>query len=54
MMALAEINAVGGVLGQQVYSEVCDGQTTPSVFAVCAQAMVDNSSIINVFGMQRA
>jgi len=50
MMALREINAAGGVLGQQVQSQVCDGETSPPVFAVCAQAMVDNSSIVNVFG----
>lgn len=49
-MAISEINRNGGVLGQQVRSFFCDGATNPDVFAVCAQAMVDNSTIENVFG----
>ena len=49
-MAIDEINKNGGVLGQQIRSEFCDGRTDPEVFAVCAQLMVDNVTIQNVFG----
>ena len=53
-MAIDEINKNGGVLGQQIRSAFCDGQTDPEIFAVCAQMMVDNVTIQNVFGTKES
>ncbi|KAI8836615.1 periplasmic binding protein domain-containing protein [Chytridium lagenaria] len=50
LLAISEINAAGGVLGRRIVPVIRDGASDGPTFAREAQALVSNSSIVNVFG----
>jgi len=49
-MAVAEINAAGGVLGRQIEPIVADGQSDPATFAREAQRLITAERVKAVFG----
>ena len=50
LMAIAEINAAGGVLGRPVEAIVADGASNPDVFARKAQNLLRTDKVATVFG----
>ncbi|KAJ3106256.1 hypothetical protein HDU97_006707 [Phlyctochytrium planicorne] len=50
LLAIDEINKAGGVLGKKLVPVVRDGASDPPTFAAEAQKLVNNASIVNVFG----
>ncbi|MGN0537507.1 MAG: urea ABC transporter substrate-binding protein [Acutalibacteraceae bacterium] len=49
-LAIAEINAAGGVLGKQIEYHEEDGASDPSTFATKAEKLIDQDGITTVFG----
>jgi len=50
LMAIAEINAAGGVLGQPIEPIVADGASDSPTFAAQAQRLIQSDGIITLFG----
>src|SRR4030095_13096074 len=50
LLAIAEINAAGGVLGKKLAPVVEDGASEPATFAPKAQKLVQESGGVTVFG----
>lgn len=49
-MAIAEINAAGGVLGKQIEAVVEDGASDWPTFAEKAEKLIDQDQVVTVFG----
>ncbi|MDR0987596.1 MAG: urea ABC transporter substrate-binding protein [Ruminococcus sp.] len=49
-LAIAEINAAGGVLGKQISFIEEDGASDPSTFATKAEKLIDQDKVATVFG----
>jgi urea transport system substrate-binding protein len=49
-LAIAEINAAGGVLGKQIAFIEEDGASDPSTFATKAEKLIDQDKVATVFG----
>lgn len=49
-LAIAEINAAGGVLGQQIEAILEDGASEPAVFAQKAQKLIEQDGVATIFG----
>ncbi len=50
MMAIDEINASGGVMGQKIVPVVEDGASDPAIFAQKATKLVQSDAVVTVFG----
>ena len=50
LLAISEINAVGGVLGKQIEAVQADGASDPQVFAEEARKLLQNEKVVTVFG----
>jgi urea transport system substrate-binding protein len=50
MMAIAEINASGGVMGQKIVPMVEDGASDPAIFSQKATKLVQSDGVATVFG----
>jgi len=50
MMAIAEINASGGVMGQKIVPVVEDGASDPAIFSQKATKLVQSDGVATVFG----
>jgi len=50
LMAIAEINQTGGVLGKIIEPEIADGASQPEQFAIAAEKLIVEDSITNIFG----
>src|SRR6201995_1548862 len=50
MMAIAEINAGGGVMGQKIAPVVEDGASDPAIFSKKATKLVQSDGVVTVFG----
>ncbi|MGB7520255.1 MAG: transporter substrate-binding protein, partial [Spirulinaceae cyanobacterium] len=50
LMAIAEINATGGVLGRQIEPVIEDGASDPEVFAHKARKLLLEDQVVTVFG----
>lgn len=50
LMAIAEINAAGGVLGKPIEAIVEDGSSSAQQFAVKAQKLVQKDKVVTLFG----
>jgi len=50
MMAIAEINAAGGVMGQKIVPVVEDGASDPAIFSQKATKLVQSDGVATVFG----
>lgn len=49
-MAVDEINAAGGINGQQIELEICDDKCEPTEGSLCAQKLTSNENIFAVIG----
>ncbi len=50
LLAIAEINAKGGVLGRQIEAVVEDGASDPATFAQKAGKLIQQGGVVTVFG----
>jgi urea transport system substrate-binding protein len=50
LLAIDEINAKGGVMGEQIEPVVEDGGSDPAIFAQKAQKLVQQDKVVTVFG----
>ena len=50
LMAIAEINAAGGVLGRRIEPIVEDGQSHPATFALKARKLIEHHGVATIFG----
>jgi urea transport system substrate-binding protein len=50
MMAIAEINATGGVLGKQIEPTIQDGESTAMGFALKAKKLIEQDRVAALFG----
>ena len=50
MMAIGEINAAGGVMGQKIAPVVEDGASDPAIFSQKATKLVQSDGVVTVFG----
>jgi urea transport system substrate-binding protein len=50
MMAIDEINAAGGVMGQKIKPVVEDGASDPAIFSQKATKLVQSDGVVTVFG----
>ncbi len=50
LLAIAEINAKGGVLGRQIQAVVEDGASDPATFAQKAGKLIQQGGVVTVFG----
>jgi urea transport system substrate-binding protein len=50
LLAIAEINAIGGVLGRPVEAIVRDGNSDAAVFAAEARRLIEDEQVCTVFG----
>lgn len=50
LMAIAEINQSGGVLGRRIEPIVEDGASDPAVFAAKANRLIDQEQVLTIFG----
>lgn len=50
LMAIAEINRAGGVLGRPLEPVIRDGGSNPEQFAAMAQALIEVDQVVTVFG----
>jgi urea transport system substrate-binding protein len=50
VLAISEINAAGGVLGQQIVYQEEDGASEPSTFATKAEKLIGQDKVVTVFG----
>lgn len=50
LMAIAEINASGGILGRMIEPIIEDGASNPAVFASKAKALLEQDQVATIFG----
>lgn len=50
LMAIAEINAAGGILGRTIEPVIRDGASNPKVFADQARKMIEQEKVATIFG----
>ena len=50
LMAIAEINQAGGVLGEQIEPVIEDGASDPNCFAERAQKLIQTDRVVTLFG----
>jgi urea transport system substrate-binding protein len=50
MLAIGEINAAGGVMGQKIAPVVEDGASDPAIFSQKATKLVQSDGVVTVFG----
>jgi urea transport system substrate-binding protein len=50
LLAIDEINAKGGVLGKKIEPVIEDGGSDPAIFAQKAQKLIQEDSVVTVFG----
>ena len=50
LLAIDEINAKGGVMGEQIEPVIEDGGSDPAIFAQKAQKLVQEDKVVTVFG----
>src|SRR5580704_6878888 len=50
LLAIEEINAKGGVMGEQIEPVIEDGGSDPAIFAQKAQKLVQEDKVVTVFG----
>lgn len=50
LMAIAEINAAGGILGRRLEAVIADGASDPATFASQAQRLIDQVGVATLFG----
>jgi two-component system, NtrC family, sensor kinase len=50
LMAIAEINAAGGVLGRMIEPIIEDGASDPTIFALKAKSMIEQDQVATIFG----
>ncbi|MEC4985444.1 MAG: urea ABC transporter substrate-binding protein [Oscillatoria sp. PMC 1068.18] len=50
LMAIAEINATGGVLGKQIQPIIADGASNPKIFAREAEKLITEAQVAAIFG----
>lgn len=50
LMAIAEINAQGGVLGRRIEPLVADGESNPKIFAAEAERLITREKVSVIFG----
>ena len=50
LMAIAEINASGGVLGKTIEPIVRDGASNPTVFATQGKNLIEKEQVVTIFG----
>ncbi|MBZ8182581.1 urea ABC transporter substrate-binding protein [Oscillatoria salina] len=50
LMAIAEINATGGVLGKQIVPIVADGASKAKIFASEAKKLIESAQVATIFG----
>ena len=50
LMAIAEINASGGVLGRTIEPIIRDGASNPTVFATQGKNLIEQEQVVTIFG----
>jgi urea transport system substrate-binding protein len=50
LMAIAEINAAGGVLGRTIEPVIEDGESDPLTFALKARTLIERDKVATIFG----
>lgn len=50
LMAIAEINAAGGVLGRTIEPVIEDGESNPITFALKARTLIEQDKVVTIFG----
>ncbi len=50
LMAIAEINQAGGVLGRVIEPVIEDGQSDPLTFAHKARSLIEHNQVVTIFG----
>ncbi|HBL12733.1 MAG TPA: urea ABC transporter substrate-binding protein [Cyanobacteria bacterium UBA11162] len=50
LMAIAEINQAGGVLGRIIEPVIEDGSSTPTTFALKARKLIEDDQVATIFG----
>lgn len=50
LMAIAEINAAGGVLGRTIEPVIEDGESSPITFALKARTLIEQDKVATIFG----
>ncbi len=50
LMAIAEINAAGGVLGKPIEPVIEDGASSPTEFALQARKLIQQEQVVTIFG----
>jgi urea transport system substrate-binding protein len=50
LMAIAEINEAGGVLGKIIEPVIEDGASEPSIFARKARSLIEQDQVVTIFG----
>ncbi|HEY9831753.1 MAG TPA: transporter substrate-binding protein, partial [Stenomitos sp.] len=50
LMAIAEINATGGVLGRTIEPVIEDGESDPITFALKARTLIERDKVATIFG----
>ena len=50
LMAIAEINAAGGVLGRTIEPVIEDGESNPITFAIKARTLIEQDKVATIFG----
>ncbi|HEY9596714.1 MAG TPA: transporter substrate-binding protein, partial [Cyanophyceae cyanobacterium] len=50
LMAIAQINAAGGVLGKQIEPVIEDGASDPATFALKARKLLEHDQVATIFG----
>jgi urea transport system substrate-binding protein len=50
LMAIAEINAAGGVLGRTIEPVIEDGESDPITFALKARTLIEQDQVATIFG----
>lgn len=50
LMAIAQINAAGGVLGRRIEAVIEDGASDPATFALKARKLLEQDKVVTIFG----
>ncbi|NET56911.1 MAG: urea ABC transporter substrate-binding protein [Symploca sp. SIO2E6] len=50
LMAIAEINAAGGILGKKIEPVIEDGASEPTTFALKARKLIEQDKVATIFG----
>lgn len=50
LMAIAEINEAGGVLGKRIEPVIEDGSSQPATFALKARKLIEQDRVVTIFG----